>query len=120
TLLCIEYFHIITVKTAIDTERVKMTSNLHVISRKKIHFSTIGYAYPEPEGLAATRLKPASAEWIDKNGSAMAVLRYNELRTENDPDNALLDFLRSVYHQSAALGQWPVEQLQHVPDNAQS
>lgn len=74
-----------------------------------------GYAYPEPEGLNVTRLKPDSAGWTDKNGAALAILRYDDLRTEHNPGGALLDFLESVYQRSATLAQWPIEQFNHTP-----
>lgn len=75
-----------------------------------------GYAYPEPEGLGTTTLKPVSAEWVDKNGSAMAILLYDDLRRQDHPAAALLEFLQSVYDRSAALGQWPTEKLHHAPN----
>ena len=46
----------------------------------------------------------------------MAVLRYDDVRAQDDQQAALLNFLQSVYDQSAALAQWPVEQFQHAPD----
>ena len=75
-----------------------------------------GYAYPEPKGLAETTLASSSAAWVEKNGGAMAVLRYDDLRNENNQAAVLLAFLQSVYDQSADLAEWPVEEFRHAPE----
>jgi len=74
-----------------------------------------GYAYPDPEGLRETPLEAAAAEWTDKNGSAMAILRYNDWRTSPQPAKDLLGFMNSVYDQAARLSTWPIEDFKHAP-----
>lgn len=73
-----------------------------------------GYAYPDPAGLADTTLAPSTAQWVDQNGSAMAILRYDDWRTSTQPDHDLLAFLQSVYANSAELAEWPVNELAHT------
>ncbi|MEL7001390.1 MAG: DUF5996 family protein [Bacteroidota bacterium] len=67
------------------------------------------YTYPAPEGLDKAPLKPKSANWIDSNGSPMAVLMYDDLINEADPKQALLDFLQSSYDAGAKLAKWSEE-----------
>jgi hypothetical protein len=40
------------------------------------------YTYPAPDGLDQENLKPSSSEWVNSNGSPMAILTYNNLLTE--------------------------------------
>ena len=63
------------------------------------------YTYPSPEGLQNTPLKPAS--WQVSNGSPMALLMYDDIRNEADPEQ-LLDFLESTYSGSAKLAGWNI------------
>jgi len=67
------------------------------------------YAYvaPEPAGLADEVLIPAEAWWQDVGGSHMALYRYENFRTADDPAGALLNFLQSAYDAGAKLAGWP-------------
>ena len=65
------------------------------------------YTYPSPEGLDQEPLQPAGANWVDSNGSPMAVLMYDDLLKEANPRQALLDFLQSSYDAGAKLAKWP-------------
>src|ERR1700716_1534806 len=49
------------------------------------------YAYPEPAGFRATKVKPDAAFFSEALGEF--VLPYDAMRTAVDPDRALLDFL---------------------------
>ncbi|MGB3464220.1 MAG: DUF5996 family protein [Cyclobacteriaceae bacterium] len=69
------------------------------------------YTYPSPEGIDNEPLKPASAKWIDSNGSPMAMLMYDDLLKEDNPEQALLDFLQSSYDAGAKLANWDNELL---------
>ena len=73
------------------------------------------YAYPSPEGIDQETLRPESAFWQDSNGSPMALLRYEDVRKADDPAQAVLDFLESVYQAGAKHLDWDVEALK-VPD----
>lgn len=69
------------------------------------------YAYPEPDGLAATVLQPAAASWVEQRGAHLALLPYEAMRTAADPEATLLSFLESAYRNAADLAGWPVEAL---------
>ncbi len=72
-----------------------------------------GYAYPEPQGMSQVLLKPADAFWAEKNGGALAILKYEDARTSADPAAAILSFLNSVYDGAAVKADWPVKDLCH-------
>ncbi|MEQ9438962.1 MAG: DUF5996 family protein [Cyclobacteriaceae bacterium] len=73
------------------------------------------YAYPSPEGLDQQPIQPAAAQWVDSNGSPMALLMYEALRKEPDPRQALLNFLESTYQAGARLAGWEVKDLTVPP-----
>ncbi|WP_419913767.1 DUF5996 family protein [Hoeflea sp.] len=73
-----------------------------------------GYAYPEPEGMNTVVLKPASALWAEKNGGALAVLAYDDMRQQADPAGALLSFLDSVYEGAAQKAGWDSGKFDHI------
>ncbi|MDX1365569.1 MAG: DUF5996 family protein [Arenibacter latericius] len=73
------------------------------------------YTYPSPEGLNKEAIKPASAEWVDSNGSPMALLKYNDLLLSDNPRQDLLDFLESTYQAGAKKANWDIEKFR-VPD----
>jgi len=62
------------------------------------------YAYPAPDGFANARVKPDAAFWSKDLGEFL--LPYEALRSERDPDPALLMFLQSTYDAAADLGKW--------------
>ncbi len=69
------------------------------------------YTYPAPEGLDRETLHPASSIWVDNNGSPMAILKYNDLLAEDNPREALLDFMESAYQAGAKRANWDIEKL---------
>ncbi len=72
-----------------------------------------GYAYPEPAGLAQTPLRPSEAFWTEKNGGALAILKYDDARSVEDPAAAILVFLTSLYEVAAEKAGWPSDDLAH-------
>ncbi|ARS35958.1 DUF5996 family protein [Pontibacter actiniarum] len=83
---------------------------------KEVRFPAFySYTFPSPEGLEKEPLQPAQAAWVEANGSPMAVLNYEELRTLDNPRQALLAFLESCYQAGAKLAGWPLEELQVKP-----
>ena len=62
------------------------------------------YAYPEPDGYAKAPVKPAEAYYDDKLKEF--VLPYDAVRTADNPDRALLDFLISTYEAAANGANW--------------
>lgn len=73
------------------------------------------YTYPSPDGLEKETLQPASAEWVDANGSPMAILKYNDLLKTANPRKELLEFMESAYQAGAKKANWDIEKL-NVPD----
>ncbi len=69
------------------------------------------YTAPEPEGLADAPLRPHTAEWLAQNNSHLAVLRYNDARSERDPRSAVLEFFESAYQDGAQRAGWNIPQL---------
>lgn len=62
------------------------------------------YAYPEPLGYAQAQVKPAAAAWNAQLKEF--VMPYEAVRSANDPDRAVLDFLASTYGAAADLAGW--------------
>lgn len=69
------------------------------------------YTYPSPEGLDGQILRPESAKWADSNGSPMALLSYEDVRSSADPRQVVLDFLESAYQAGATLAGWKIKEL---------
>lgn len=69
------------------------------------------YTYPSPPGLDKELLEPSYAKWIDSNGSPMALLMYDDLRNEDNPRQALLNFLDSAYIAGGRLAGWNLPEL---------
>jgi hypothetical protein len=62
------------------------------------------YAYPEPDGFASFPVRPAAAFYSEQLHEF--VLPYEAVRTANNPDLALLEFLQSTYEAAAELARW--------------
>jgi hypothetical protein len=71
------------------------------------------YAYPEPAGYGATRLKTAAAAY-DEN-LRQFILPYDAVRQACDPDVLLLGFLQETYERAAELGNWDRNALERQP-----
>ncbi|TDN88123.1 hypothetical protein DET49_10973 [Salegentibacter sp. 24] len=69
------------------------------------------YTFPNPEGITNQELQPASASWEMSNGSPMAILTFANLKEEENPRQALLDFMESAYQAGSELAGWPIEDL---------
>jgi hypothetical protein len=68
------------------------------------------YAYPEPTGFRAVKVRPDAAFFSEALGEF--VLPYDAVRTASDPDRALLDFLESTYLAAANAAKWDREALE--------
>jgi len=68
------------------------------------------YAYPEPPGYRDTRIAPAAGRWDD--GLAEFILPYETVRTADDPDALLLEFLQSTYDAAATAAGWDRSELE--------
>jgi len=71
------------------------------------------YAYPEPPGYGATRLKTAEAAYDDNLGQF--ILPYDAVRQAADPDALLLGFLQETYEAAADLAKWDRKGLERPP-----
>jgi hypothetical protein len=66
--------------------------------------SFYSYAYPEPSGYRTAAVGPTGAYYHDALGEW--ILPYEVVRTSSNPDDALLEFLRSSYAAAASLAGW--------------
>ena len=62
------------------------------------------YAYPEPAGFADYRIGPAGAYYSPELREFILPLEH--VRSADDPDAAVLEFLQSTYDAAADLGRW--------------
>lgn len=62
------------------------------------------YAYPEPGGFRDRTIQPGEAFYSAEMGEF--VLPYEAVRTADNPDAVLLDFLQSTYEAASNLGDW--------------
>jgi hypothetical protein len=70
------------------------------------------YTAPEPPGLRDRPLQPEAARWAEQNGSSLALLSYDAVRTTPDPRSSLLAFLESAYQAGAELAGWDRAELE--------
>src|SRR5438128_465461 len=71
------------------------------------------YAYPQPAGFRTAKVKPAAAFFNGDLGEF--ILPYDAVRTADDPDRALLDFLQSTYEAAAVAAKWDRDALECAP-----
>jgi hypothetical protein len=67
------------------------------------------YTFPEPPGLSAAALRPSAAWYNPDRG--LFLLRYEDMRSADAPEQVLLEFLQSTYEAGATLAQWDRETL---------
>lgn len=71
------------------------------------------YAYPEPPGFRTAKARPEAAFFSEALGEF--ILPYDAVRTADDPDKALLDFLQSTYEAAAISATWDRKALECDP-----
>jgi len=71
------------------------------------------YAYPEPAGFRTAKVKPDAAFFSEALGEF--ILPYDAVRSANDPDRALLEFLQTTYEAAANAAKWDREALECEP-----
>jgi hypothetical protein len=62
------------------------------------------YTYPEPPGFASAPVRPSEAFY--SGDLSEYVLPYDAVRSADDPDRVLMEFLTSTYEAAASLGKW--------------
>jgi Family of unknown function (DUF5996) len=78
--------------------------------------SFYSYAYPQPDGFAASTVEPGAAYYDDTLGEFL--LPYAAVRTASDPDAALLSFFQTTYEAAADLAGWARSSLEAAPSVA--
>jgi Family of unknown function (DUF5996) len=68
------------------------------------------YAAQAPPGLDKARIQPHAATYDAKLGEF--ILKYDDLRAESSPEDALLQFLQSSYVEAANLAGWDRRSLE--------
>jgi hypothetical protein len=68
------------------------------------------YTAPEPPGLKTAAIRPAGAGYDTNLGEF--VLGYENVRTSEEPDRALLEFMQSTYEAGADLAKWDRTELE--------
>jgi hypothetical protein len=71
------------------------------------------YAYPQPEGFRATKVRPDAAFFSEALGEF--ILPYDAVRTAREPEQALLEFLQSTYEAAANSAKWDRAALECAP-----
>ncbi|MGP3976196.1 DUF5996 family protein [Streptomyces sp. 8N114] len=71
------------------------------------------YAYPEPDGFRDHPVLPADAFYSEQNGQFL--LPYEAVRTADDPDRVLTEFLQTTYEAAAEHGGWNRAELEDDP-----
>lgn len=72
------------------------------------------YAYPEPPGYRSRTAGPEGARWDEE--LAEFVLPYSTVRTAEDPDAVLLDFLQATYEAAADAAGWDRRALERAAE----
>jgi len=65
------------------------------------------YTAPEPDGLAGEPLTSA-ATWVERSGSHLAILRYDDVREQPDPEASVLEFYEAAYRAGARRAGWDI------------
>ena len=73
------------------------------------------YAYPQPDGFGEYPVRPQAAYYHQELGEF--ILPYEAVRTADEPDAALLEFLQSSYEAAADLAAWDRNQLERNADS---
>ena len=62
------------------------------------------YAYPKPLGFSSAAVRPRQVFYSE--ALQEYILPYDAVRTSEDPEGVLMDFLMSTYEAAASLGKW--------------
>lgn len=69
------------------------------------------YAYPEPEGFRTKDIEPKTAYYHEELGEY--ILPYDTVRNASNPDETLLNFLKTTYKAAAISGNWDRKMEMH-------
>src|SRR5216110_165958 len=76
------------------------------------------YAYPEPSGFAQAKVRPDAASYNPQLHEF--ILPYDAVRTDDSPDDVLLDFAQSTYDAASVLGKWDRDALTEAKPSLRS
>jgi hypothetical protein len=77
------------------------------------------YTAPAPPDIEKEPIRPQAAYWDKQLGEF--ILKYDDVRTSESPERAILDFCQSTYEAGAKLAHWDRSALERTPTaNAQS
>ncbi len=62
------------------------------------------YVYPKPPDIERRVLQPSTAFWNEQLG--LFIVRYEDIRTAQSPEDAILEFLSSAYAECASCAGW--------------
>jgi hypothetical protein len=71
------------------------------------------YTAPEPKGFREAKVKPNTARYDEGLGEFLVM--YDDIRTGEEPSDALLAFCQSTYEAGANAAGWDREMLERVP-----
>lgn len=71
------------------------------------------YCYLQPDGYASAAVRPAAASYDNQFGEF--ILRYEDVRRSQTPEQDILDFFESTYEIAARLGEWDRSRLEFDP-----
>ncbi len=74
------------------------------------------YAAPEPQGFREAAVRPRAAHY-DSQMSEF-ILMHDDVRGNDSPSGALLDFCQSTYEAAASLGNWDRAALERQPEKS--
>jgi len=78
--------------------------------RRFKHAAFYSYTKPAPLGLEQQIVRPAAASWDQQMGEFM--LKYDDARAAERPDQVILDFCQSSYEAGANLANWNRDELE--------
>jgi len=68
------------------------------------------YTKPSPTGLDREQIRPNGSYWDNQMGEFL--LKYDDVRSAQSPDEAILDFCQSTYEAGAKLARWDRESFE--------
>jgi hypothetical protein len=81
--------------------------------RRFRHAAFYSYTAPAPAGLNEETVRPTAAYWDTQLGEF--ILKYEDARVAESPEQAILDFCQSTYEAGAKLAQWDRSSLERAP-----
>ncbi|MEO6982908.1 MAG: DUF5996 family protein, partial [Edaphobacter sp.] len=72
------------------------------------------YAAPVPEGMSKAAVRPAAAGWDAALGQF--IFKYDAVRAQASPEDAVMEFVQSAYEVAADLAKWDRAALERGED----